>query len=340
MMETADGRRQTATEVLPCRLRLLPSIVCRLPSLMGSILFHSLIALLILLWFSFSPSSDRGAPGDRNATGSIIAQPSGGGQQAVAETVNGVQQATETAMTELEQFTANLAALPIPSVLSPGPNQNAIGPSAASATDTTMAFQQGNQRIGHGVGAGTGEATVQVFGTGGKGMTFMYVFDRSTSMEGAKIRAAKAELTRSLDALGDLHRFNIIFYSSQNSMRLWEGGRKLLFATAQNKQSAVRFVSSITAEGSTRHYEPLLEAIAHRPDVIFFLTDGESQDDLTAVQLGEIERRNSQYGHGAQINVIQFGSGGFTDSESRSLKQLAEQNFSGQYLYVNVSVLR
>ena len=310
----------------------------------GSIVFHTVLFLLILLWFSFPSGSDRGMPGGRSAVGSIIVKPSGGGRLAEGETADGSQQAAEAAMSELEQFTANLAALPIPSVLTPGQTQNTALPSAASATDLTTAFLQGGPGLGTGVGPGTGEATVQVFGTGGKGTKFMYVFDRSTSMEGAKIRAAKAELIRSLDSLGDLHQFNIIFYSSQNDMRLWqppERGRRLPNATAQNKQSATRFVNGITADGGTRHYEPLLEAIAHRPDVIFFLTDGESHDDLTAVQLREIERRNNQYGgRGAQINVIQFGNGGFTDSESRSLKHLAEQNFSGQYQYFNVSVLR
>ena len=78
-----------------------------------------------------------------------------------------------------------------------------------------------------------------------------------------------------------------------------------------------------------------MEAINHRPDVIFFLTDGERQDDLTPLQLSNIERANSRIGQGAQINVIQFGSGGFTDSLSVSLQQLADQN-RGMLRYINV----
>ena len=344
MKKTTGSRRQTAEDASGAIAHLLPSLARRLPSLVGSFLFHTLIFLLILLWFSFPSSSDRGAPGERNAVGSIIVQRSGGGQLAEEEATDERQQTTESAMIELEQLTANLTVLPLTPILAPGTVQNVASPNVASSTDMTTAFQQSDSGIGIGVGPGTGETTVEVFGTGGKGTKFIYVFDRSTSMEGTPIHAAKAELIRSLDSLGDHHQFNIIFYSSQNSMRMWhppEGARrKWVFATAQNKQGAIRFVNGITADGGTRHYEPLLEAIAHRPDVIFFLTDGDSRDDLTAIQLREIERRNSQYGHGAQINVIQFGGGGLMDSESRSLKQLAAQNFAGQYRYVNVSMLR
>jgi uncharacterized protein YegL len=173
-----------------------------------------------------------------------------------------------------------------------------------------------------------------MFGAEGKGRKFMYVFDRSGSMEGAPLRAAKAELIRSLEALGDLHQFNILFYSGD--YRLWRSGKRLVFATPTEKNNAVQFIESVTAEGGTRHFEPLLEAIAHHPDVIFFLTDGEAQDDLTAVQLRSIERANST---GTKINVIQFGSGGLTDPPSRSLQQLAEQN-DGQYHYTNVKALQ
>jgi len=309
----------------------------KLPAWIGSILFHAVLLLLVLLWFSFPSNSDRGAPGERIAVGSIALQPSGGGQQAAEEATDDKQQ-TATEGIELEQFTdINLSELPIISALSPGQNQNVSQPGAASATDFTGALQ--GIVSGTGIGNQTGEANVLFFGQGGKGTKFMYVLDRSASMEGTPIRAAKAELIRSLNSLEEHHQFNIIHYGGQNDWRLWQTGRRLLFATEQNKQNATRFVESIIADGGTRHYEPLMEAIAHRPDVIFFLTDGESFDDLTPVQLREIEQRNSRFGRAVQINVVQFGSGGLTDSPSRSLQQLAVENH-GEHQYVNVLTLR
>lgn len=315
----------------------------KLPAWIGSILVHTVLLLLVLLWFSLSPGTDRRAPGVRNATGMIMAQPGGGGPQTAVEAADDRRQ-TADEMFELAQVAdINLSILSVTPVLAPGQNQNVAPSGGASAGDLAAALQQSGGGLGSGVGPGTGEVTVSVFGTGGTGMKFMYVFDRSSSMEGAPIRHAKMELIRSLDSLGDHHQFNIIFYSAPVSTndrgwQLWqppERGRRLIAASAAYKQSATRFVDGITAFGGTRHYEPLIEAIRHRPDVIFFLTDGESQDDLTPAQLSDLERENSRFGRAVQINVIQFGRGGFTDSQSRSLEQLATDNH-GQYRYFNV----
>ena len=311
----------------------------KLPAWIGSILLHAFLLLCLLLWFSVPSVSDRGVPGERIAVGSIVLQPSGGGEQRTEPQDEPQEAPAESILTELEQFTdINLSVLPITPALSPGQHQQVSQPATASATDLAEALQP-SVLTGRSVGNQTGETTASVFGTSGTGSKFMYVFDRSGSMEGTPMQAAKTELIRSLEGFDDRHQFNIIFYSGRNSWQLWQPGRRLFFATEANKQNAIRFVSGIIADGGTRHFEPLMEAIAHRPDVIFFLTDGDPQDDLTDAELSSIDRANSRFGRGAQINVIQFGDGSFTNSRSRSLQRLAEQNF-GEYQYVNVTVLQ
>ena len=309
----------------------------KLPAWIGSILFHTVLFLLVLLWFSLSPSSDKSVPGERTAVGSIVLQPSGGSRQQAETLANDPPAAdSESVTVALETFSQiDLSVLPPTLAPSPVQHQNVAPSDTVSAADLASMLQ--NSGLGNtGVGSQAGEATVPFFGVVGQGNKFLYVFDRSGSMDGRPLQRAKAELIRSLDSLGDLHQFNILFYSS--GWHLWQPGRRLIFAVESEKQDAIRFISGMTASGGTGHFEPLLEAVAHRPDVIFFLTDGERQDDLTDVQLSEIERRNSRFGRGAQINVIQFGGGGFTDSPSRSLQRLAEQNH-GQYKYWNVSAL-
>ena len=299
-----------------------------LPAWIGSILFHIVLVVFILLWFS--SDHDRGMPGERNAVGSIVLQSSGGSRQQAESLTDSQNTESENATAEWANLSnANLNLLPPTPVIAPG-QQHTTGVGTDSVSEIAASFQQGTQGN---AGVGTGEASVQIFGTHGKGTKFMYIFDRSGSMEGMPVRAAKAELIRSLDSLGDLHQFNIVFYSTD--YQLWQPGRRLPFATPTNKQNAVRFVESMTAAGNTNHYPPLEAAIAHRPDVIFFLTDGERKDDLSPLQLSTIERMNSRMGRGTQINVIQFGSGGLTDSPSKSLQQLADQN-NGEYRYVNV----
>ena len=299
----------------------------KLPAWLGSILFHAVLLLLVLLWFS-SPAP-KSAPGERNAIGSIALQPSGAGRQTDSSTDSQTDEPEQMAADLEALSSANLNALPAIPALAPGQNQNVSNPGSASAADITGALES----VSGGARVGVGEAVVRVFGTEGKGTKFVYVFDRSLSMEGKRIQMAKAELIRSLDSLGDHHQFNIIFYSSGH--QLWRQGRRLIYASEIEKRGAVQYINGMAAEGGTRHYPPLSEAIALRPDVIFFLTDGEREDDRT-LQLDALERENSRYGRGAQINVIQFGGGGFTDSKSRVLEQLATQN-NGQYLYYNVS---
>ena len=302
----------------------------KLPAWIGSILFHTLLLILVLLWFS--SGSNRSAPGERTAVGTLILQSDAGARQQ-AETAATDPQTADAELTMAESETFSQIDLhvvsPIPT-LSPGQPQNAAQPADSAADLTAMLQNTGMSNAG--MGNQTGEAVVQFFGAEGKGTKFMFVLDRSGSMEGKPLQRAKEKLVQSLESLGNLHQFNILFYNGTDDWLLLQRGRQLVFASASEKQRAVRFVAGITADGGTRHFNPLLEAILHRPDVIFFLTDGERYDDLTADQLREIERRNSR---GVQINVIQFGSGGFTDSPSESLKQLAAQN-QGEYRYVNV----
>ena len=312
----------------------------KLSAWIGSILFHVALFLLALVWFSFVPNTKSASgDGERTAAGTIVLQSRADARQQSASAEDDPQNAdSDIAEIVSEQF-ASVALDILPQTPALAPGQGVLyAPGTESAADLAALLQQGTSN-NPGSGIGTGETTLQIFGTSGKGTKFVYVFDRSASMDGRPIQRAKAELIRSLDSLGEFHQFNIIFYSG--TWQLWRSGRgrMLVFATPPEKDDARRFVESITAVGGTRHFEPLMEAVAHRPDVIFFLTDGESKDDLRADQLREIERLNSRAGRGAQINVIQFGSGGLTDSPSRSLQQLATDNH-GQYDYVNVDLLR
>jgi hypothetical protein len=305
----------------------------KLPSWIGSILFHAILALLLLFWFSFSPDQ-KSAPGERLASGSIVLQShaeSRGGSEGTSSSD------ADLSATVPEQFSeGSLADLPTTQALAAGPRAE-VPAEIASAGNIAEGFQQGGQGgTGVGNGMGTGAVTVPFFGHRGTGTKFVYVLDRSLSMEGAPLRRAKEELIRSFRSLGELHQFNILFYN--HAWKPWQPGRKLIFATPEEKENAERFVGSISAIGGTYHFDSMQEAIALRPDVISFLTDGESSDDWT-LRFPELERLNSQRGYGAQIHVIQFGSGGLTDPPSRLLQQLADQN-RGQYLYIDVKTLK
>ena len=322
-------------------------IVKKLPGWIGSILLHALLILICLYWFD--PGANRGMPGERTAVGSIVLQPGGGNRQQGESSGD-----APTGEDEMEDSDRTNWTNAIQNILSQSPalvdgQQNIPTIGGESATGDIAEGGGGNGAFGSGGsgnggfgsggsgkgGGGTGAATLQIFGSKGTGKKFVFVFDCSDSMnEGGRIRVAKAELIRSLNLLDDSHQFNIVFYN--NEFQLWKQGKRLLDATPSEKQNAIQFVESIVAKGGTNHYPPLESAIALRPDVIFFLTDGERKDDLSPVQLSTLEQINSRGGRGTQINVIQFGTGGLTDSRSLSLEQLALRN-KGEYLYVNVA---
>ncbi len=181
-----------------------------------------------------------------------------------------------------------------------------------------------------------GYARTGVFGAIGEGRKFVYVFDRSGSMDlhgGAPLAAAKAELAGSLKDLGQTHQFQIIFYNEHPRLFNPTGtpGR-LVFGTQQNKYLAQKFVGSITADGATRHDEALEMALRMGPDVIFFLTDAD-EPRMTARQLARVAQLNE----GAAIHAIEFGYGAQSDPDDFLVK-LARQN-GGQHVYVDISRL-
>lgn len=72
----------------------------------------------------------------------------------------------------------------------------------------------GGSKLG---GSGSGpQARTSVFGIEGTGARFVYVFDRSSSMNGyggLPMANAKNELIKSLQGLGKVHQFQLIFYN-------------------------------------------------------------------------------------------------------------------------------
>ncbi len=181
-----------------------------------------------------------------------------------------------------------------------------------------------------------GRARTGVFGLMSEGHKFVYVFDRSGSMDGhggAPLLAAKAELLGSLKDLGQTHQFQIIFYNEQPRIFTPTGDSgRLVFGTEQNKNLARRFVGSITASGATRHVEALQMALRLAPDVIFFLTDAD-EPRMTPRELADIAQMN----RGTTINTVEFGTNPQADADN-FIVRLARQN-GGQHVYIDVTRL-
>lgn len=193
------------------------------------------------------------------------------------------------------------------------------------------------------VGAGPskqigGAAQTEVFGVQGTGREFVYVFDRSTSMAGyggRPLRAAKRELIASLQDLGKMHQFQIIFYNQDPRVfNPTDGPPRLFWGDEASKMMAERFVNSIVADGNTRHMKALSMALKMRPDVIFFLTDA-NDPQLNEDELRRVRSLNT--GGETVINAIQFGYGP-DNGDDNFLKRIAREN-GGRCGYQDISEL-
>ncbi len=179
------------------------------------------------------------------------------------------------------------------------------------------------------------DATAMLFGVSGSGSRFVYVFDRSDSMNGyggSPLRAAKKELIRSLETLSEKQRFQLIFYN-QTPQPFRPSGLPLQLVPAEPSMlaKAQRYVESLPALGGTEHDAALKMALRMAPDVIFFLTDARIPR-LSGPQMREIRTRAER--SGTMIHAIEFGVGQVAPTNS-FLRDLAAQN-GGQYQYVDV----
>lgn len=215
----------------------------------------------------------------------------------------------------------------------PGAASVTAGGMAESILDATKLTGEGSRRAG----SDSNGTSTEVFGITGVGTKFVYVFDRSGSManfNGRPLRAAKMELTESLNDLDSVHQFQIIFYNERPQIFEREPGKaELVWGDTEGKALAREFVARIKATGGTEHLAAIRLALNMQPDVVFFLTDAD-EPQLTFNELQRIQRWN----RGSTIHAIEFGAGPkFT--RTNFLMKLAEQN-GGQHAYVDVRRLR
>jgi len=200
---------------------------------------------------------------------------------------------------------------------------------------------------GVGDGSGPGVARTSMFGLVGEGSSFVYVFDRSESMnsvftlnsEGRSVsitplEAAKVELMQSLDNLGPANKFQLIFYNDEPLLytdHYSAGG--VYAATDDAKALAKAFIEELPGQGNTFHLAALELALRSKPDVLFLLTDAEAKDDPPSSQIKRLIkmcRRN-----GTRVNVIHFA---YAPRTQNPLNALAKAT-GGEHVSISIRSL-
>ena len=171
------------------------------------------------------------------------------------------------------------------------------------------------------VGAGGGAGGASFFGLEARGGKFVFVVDRSGSMTGPKLDAAKAELIRAVTALRRGMEFYIIFFDdTHQSLQPVALAR----ATEAGKRGQFAWVRSIRSGAGTNPTSAMTLALSLKPDVIWLLSDGMFNRDVTNV----IRRANGR--RKTQIHTLAF----YSREGERVLKQIADEN-RGKYRFVS-----
>ena len=313
---------------------------------LSSCLFHT-IALLVIAWL-YRPVS-RGTQGELDRpVGIAVVHQTGrgsdyflmGGSSASAsqdsakasEKLATVEVDTPGA-TSLEELVADL--LPNETTANgDGSGQNALGEGTAGTGTGNLSGS------GPGAGKGINQTTTTFLGVEGTGASFVYVLDRSDSMNtqsGAPLYLAKKELLQSIESLNPGNQFQVVFYNeSPSPLAGARGGRnRLLSADKTEKGRATQFVRNVIASGGTEHIPALRTGLSYGPEVLFFMTDGDLPG-ITQSEMDDIQERASRTG--TTIHTIQFRSGP-PETDGGWIRALAERN-RGKYRYVNVDELK
>ena len=183
-------------------------------------------------------------------------------------------------------------------------------------------------------GAGDGQAGVQAlagggaatsfFGISSSGTRFAYIVDVSGSMEmQRRMRTAMRELAASIEALPDYAHFHIVLFS--DVMYVPPGQRGWTRASRGAVARVKSWLNDRSPRGGTEP-APAFEqvfALDVRPDVIFFMTDGETT--MTADFVAGLNERGKR----VVINTIAFG-----EPTSQDLLRAIAYESDGTYRYV------
>jgi Ca-activated chloride channel family protein len=150
----------------------------------------------------------------------------------------------------------------------------------------------------------------------------LFVFDRSGSMNGAKIEQAASSLLFCLNSLNEEDRFGLITFNDA----IDEFAPELVPVSRKNVEEAKSYVRTLSAAGGT-HIDGALARAAEmmsrgsRPKMILFLTDGLPTVGITDVNeiLSKVKAVNS-----GRARVFAFGVG--YDVNTRLLDRLATEN--------------
>jgi hypothetical protein len=219
-----------------------------------------------------------------------------------------------------------------------------IGIGAAGST--------GVQSTGQGTGGGASDGSGQIapfgvpgggggigpkanfVGISGNAKRVVYVCDATGTMLGLKFKLLQKQLYKAIDILKPIQGFNVVFFKGGDSNAEWSNpfADELVVANPQNKQKVRQFIETFQVVGKGTNPLPALQAaFAQKPQLVYFLTDGEFNNVVGYDQvLAEVRKLNGD--KSVKVNTIAFMS---EDAKAeQALQQMAREN-GGRFVKVS-----
>ncbi len=286
----------------------------------------------LLVWLAVTSVERAGVPGREQAVIELAVLPEDGGAPAMtpAQGASEAPQGPEAA--------ADVSALPSvptedPFAGAPGEGTGlgeggadgfgGFGPGGGGGDGFGGGGGSGGGGGGGGLGGGAGGTSF--FGVGGRGTRFAFIVDKSASMA-SRIGEAKDELQRAIAGLPDFASVYVLFYDSSEPWAFSDRWERVRSSTMARLKAWLRDVGP---SGGTQPMPAFRMAFALdvRPDVIFFLSDGEIPAETV-----ELVRQLNSRGKRVTINTIAFGD----DAGAAQLRQMAQES-DGQFRQVQPS---
>ena len=177
---------------------------------------------------------------------------------------------------------------------------------------------------------------VEFFGRKSVVQRVCYVVDCSGSMYGS-MYLVKDQLKQSILNLNAQQAFSVVFFTQgQKIMTIGDG--MLRPATVKAKSKAVKLIESVRPGGSTNAEHALQwamklkDADGHRPEVIYFLTDGFDLDaDRSKAFVKRVDRMRRSSAPAAVLHTIGF----WPQPQDRQMLQSLAQNAGGEFIEIN-----
>jgi hypothetical protein len=178
----------------------------------------------------------------------------------------------------------------------------------------------------YGLNMGGGQAGPQFFGLGGEARSarrIIYVVDRSGSMIGV-FEDLRKELKRSIDGLRKSQKYHVVFYSTDPPIEAPPS--RLVNAIRASKSRTFDFIDQVTPEGMTQPIEAMRRAFRLKPDLIYFLSDG----DIPEAEL--LKENLAQWNRDESVRIFTIS---YVSAAGRHLLEQIAREHNGQFRFVS-----